>query len=213
MTLISCTENWSAMPATFIEGALLAANANPKSLDADVWLPLLWTGGAEDAPRELPADEKQAILQHFERQYMAFQRGEYQLPSELQWTSERGITEEMQYFAEGFLTVWPYVAEGWESIEVNDGTARMLSGLLMTFMLMLDEAGTWAEMQEAGVSPMPKPTELYAQLPVMLMEVVMAADAELQGARVQQINPYKNVGRNDDCVCGSGEKFKHCCGR
>jgi SEC-C motif len=22
---------------------------------------------------------------------------------------------------------------------------------------------------------------------------------------------YRNAGRNDDCPCGSGRKFKHCC--
>src|SRR3954471_12140918 len=25
------------------------------------------------------------------------------------------------------------------------------------------------------------------------------------------INPFKNVGRNDPCPCGSGKKFKKCC--
>jgi hypothetical protein len=25
------------------------------------------------------------------------------------------------------------------------------------------------------------------------------------------VNPYKNVGRNDPCPCGSGKKFKKCC--
>jgi Protein of unknown function (DUF1186)/SEC-C motif len=32
----------------------------------------------------------------------------------------------------------------------------------------------------------------------------------LWGARTA-INPYKNVGRNDPCPCGSGKKFKKCC--
>lgn len=27
------------------------------------------------------------------------------------------------------------------------------------------------------------------------------------------VNPYKNIGRNDPCPCGSGKKFKKCCGR
>lgn len=26
-------------------------------------------------------------------------------------------------------------------------------------------------------------------------------------------NPYRNVSRNDPCPCGSGKKFKKCCGR
>jgi len=30
--------------------------------------------------------------------------------------------------------------------------------------------------------------------------------------KVQVKNPYKNVGRNDPCPCGSGKKFKHCHG-
>ncbi len=33
--------------------------------------------------------------------------------------------------------------------------------------------------------------------------------AELQGE--QAVNPYKKVGRNDPCPCGSGKKFKKCC--
>lgn len=41
--------------------------------------------------------------------------------------------------------------------------------------------------------------------------------AELHGARppavsTQLSNPYKNVGRNDPCPCGSGKKFKKCHG-
>ena len=26
-------------------------------------------------------------------------------------------------------------------------------------------------------------------------------------------NPYRHVGRNDPCPCGSGKKFKRCCGQ
>jgi hypothetical protein len=31
------------------------------------------------------------------------------------------------------------------------------------------------------------------------------------GAAVTASNPYRNVGRNDPCPCGSGKKFKKCC--
>lgn len=27
------------------------------------------------------------------------------------------------------------------------------------------------------------------------------------------VNPYKNIGRNDPCPCGSGKKYKKCCGK
>lgn len=32
-----------------------------------------------------------------------------------------------------------------------------------------------------------------------------------EGAGAPQRNPYKDVGRNDPCPCGSGKKFKKCC--
>ena len=35
------------------------------------------------------------------------------------------------------------------------------------------------------------------------------AKQELQ--MVAAVNPFKGVGRNDPCPCGSGEKFKKCC--
>jgi SEC-C motif len=36
--------------------------------------------------------------------------------------------------------------------------------------------------------------------------------AEANCARSQRLeNPFKGVGRNDPCPCGSGKKFKKCC--
>ncbi|EWY39490.1 hypothetical protein N825_06705 [Skermanella stibiiresistens SB22] len=40
----------------------------------------------------------------------------------------------------------------------------------------------------------------------------LASPAGLAGQRVAS-NPYRYVGRNDPCPCGSGAKFKKCCGR
>src|SRR5438132_987850 len=37
-------------------------------------------------------------------------------------------------------------------------------------------------------------------------------DREANRARSQRLeNPFKGVGRNDPCPCGSGKKFKKCC--
>jgi hypothetical protein len=37
-------------------------------------------------------------------------------------------------------------------------------------------------------------------------------EAEVNRARSQRLeNPFKGVGRNDPCPCGSGKKFKKCC--
>lgn len=212
--LMTLPDSWEGMPATFIEGALLAANANPKPLEPETWLPVLVTGGVdEDEPVALGNDEKTAILNHFEMQYRYIKAGEYVLPAEVCWDAESGLTEAMSQFAEGFLAVWPFIEPNWAEQPMSDGTMRMLSALITTLMLMLDEQATLAQMEEAGVTGMPEPQALYAQLPLMLSEVVMAADELQQGAAAQAVNPYKETGRNDLCPCGSGKKFKQCCGK
>ncbi|AJR09405.1 putative preprotein translocase SecA [Photobacterium gaetbulicola Gung47] len=202
------------MPATFIEGALLAANANPKPLAPEIWLPVLITGGIdEDEPVALEQDDKMSVLNHFELQYRHIKAGEYSLPEAVSFEHAGELTEAMQQFAEGFLAVWPHIEPNWAEQPLTDGTVRMLSALITTLMLMLDEENTLAQMQEAGVTGMPAPAELYAQLPLMLTEVVMAADDLQQGNAAQAVNPYKETGRNDLCPCGSGKKFKQCCGK
>jgi uncharacterized protein YecA (UPF0149 family) len=35
----------------------------------------------------------------------------------------------------------------------------------------------------------------------------------IQNEAKQQPDAVKKVGRNDPCPCGSGKKYKHCCGR
>ncbi|GJE47401.1 hypothetical protein GOFOIKOB_0424 [Methylobacterium tardum] len=44
-----------------------------------------------------------------------------------------------------------------------------------------------------------------------LDDPVEALDWTEEGAGEPQRNPFKDVGRNDPCPCGSGKKFKKCC--
>ena len=44
-----------------------------------------------------------------------------------------------------------------------------------------------------------------------LDDPVEALDWAEEGAGEPQRNPFKDVGRNDPCPCGSGKKFKKCC--
>ena len=46
---------------------------------------------------------------------------------------------------------------------------------------------------------------------VRVVAVSEAAQAVAEKAKPVRTGP--KVGRNDPCPCGSGKKFKHCCGR
>jgi preprotein translocase subunit SecA len=58
---------------------------------------------------------------------------------------------------------------------------------------------------EAGASPAAGPARNKTS------DIVTEAAAAMEKAKPVRAGP--KVGRNDPCPCGSGKKFKHCCGR
>ena len=47
---------------------------------------------------------------------------------------------------------------------------------------------------------------------LMNLKVVTEQKEESKKSMVDQIKSGKKIGRNEPCSCGSGKKFKHCCG-
>ena len=58
--------------------------------------------------------------------------------------------------------------------------------------------------EEASVPESERAANMLAQL---------AADIDGNGGKTQEKSPSLKVGRNDPCPCGSGKKYKRCCGR
>ena len=46
------------------------------------------------------------------------------------------------------------------------------------------------------------------------LEIVEASEEKenIKPSKIDPINTGKKIGRNEPCVCGSGKKYKHCCG-
>lgn len=202
MQLMTLPTNWQQDSSMFIEGVLLASNLASKPLDPEHWL--VTTLG------EHALEHKAVFIEHINKQHNLLQRSEYVL-SEL--VSQNGLTDLdlLADFAEGFMTLWPTIEMQWQDIELGDGTVRMLQALLTTFMLAIDEEQTQAQMRAAGIETPPSVMDFIDQLDVMVMEVSLAADEAMLGAKAQSVNPFKDIGRNDPCPCQSGKKFKQCC--
>jgi len=47
---------------------------------------------------------------------------------------------------------------------------------------------------------------------LMNLKVITEQQEENKKSMVDQIKSGKKIGRNEPCSCGSGKKFKHCCG-
>ncbi|WP_413112030.1 YecA family protein [Thaumasiovibrio sp. DFM-14] len=188
---------WNAVTPLMLEGACLAANCNPRPCPPETWLAPLW----ENLPPKAVVDE---ISEHFQRQFGLIQRGEYV------WCvdDKQGLLE----LAHGFLAVWSVIEPTWQAVAVPDAILSVLSNVHLGMYLAVDEVETLAQMSHAGVDELPNVDVMLASLPMLLPELVLAADELHQGSKAVAINPYKDVGRNDACPCGSGRKFKQCCG-
>ncbi|GAK87675.1 protein export cytoplasm protein SecA ATPase RNA helicase [Vibrio ponticus] len=200
--LISLAELQCQESQMFIEGVTLAANLATKPLQPEAWLEQVFADSAEQLNKP--------VVGQINHQYSFLKRNEYSL---LALVSGEQQAEKLADFAEGFMTLWPTIEPQWLETETNDGTLRMLQAMLTTFMLAIDEEQTQAQMQQAGIETPPALADLIEQIDLMINEVAQAADAALVGNKGQSVNPYKEVGRNDPCTCGSGKKFKQCCGK
>ncbi|CAH0539408.1 YecA family protein [Vibrio marisflavi] len=187
----------------FIEGLVLASNFATKPLAPESWLASLFGN-------EASVTIKDEVVGQINKQYVQLQSNSYQVADIIDVKSQ---PEQLSQFAEGFMTLWPLIEQQWQQEQINDGALRMMQALLTTFMLALDEEKTREQMKQVGYEAPPELKDLLPQLDVMISEVAMAADELMTGNKSQQVNPYKDVGRNDVCVCGSGEKFKQCCGK
>jgi uncharacterized protein len=196
MKLIELADDWQGESACFLEGAVLAANMAVKPLAPESWCENVGVDKAEVSGLLVP---------HINQQHVALMRGEYSLKS----LDDEALAD----LGEGFMTVWPVVEQQYQEVALGDGSQRMLQALLTTFMLAIDEEQTRTQMQQAGIDQPPMLAELRPQLDLMLSEAAQAADEQMVGGKSQALNPYKETGRNDACPCGSGKKFKQCCGR
>ncbi|MDN2483636.1 SEC-C metal-binding domain-containing protein [Vibrio agarivorans] len=202
-SLINLSEIPTQESPWFVEGAVLAANFTMKPLDPATWVGQLF---GEEA-----LGHKGEFEQQINAQYAALKTQSYSL---LELLEQSDVKEEcLSDFSEGFMNLWPTVEEQWQEKQPSDGTIRMLQAYLTTMMLAIDEQATHEQMQQAGIEDLPQLDDFYDQLDIMIAEIAMAADAEMVGDKAQSFNPYKEVGRNSQCPCGSGKKFKQCCGR
>ncbi len=55
--------------------------------------------------------------------------------------------------------------------------------------------------------------EKKAERERMKREIVSSDDAPLPDTPIEQARSGEAIGRNDPCSCGSGKKYKKCCGK
>jgi uncharacterized protein len=211
--LLSGATPETAMPFGVLDGYLTAIALNPDLIPPSRWMPWVWDMQAGEATPEFEsiAQAEQVmglLMRHYNNVLAAVNAGEPD-PVFMQGMND-GVTV-VEPWATGFMGGVTLFAEPWW-----EEVLQKQPDLLSLFLLFgSDEGGKI-------IGDLPEDAEdLKSQAPHALMPALedlcdYFAPLRLEAARAR-IETHRRttpkVGRNDPCPCGSGRKFKKCCGR
>jgi len=202
------------MTLDMLDGFLHALAIGPETVMPSQWLPKVW--GRDDGGLLPPVDELDEanhllglVMRHFNSIVWDFEQNPVVLRP--MWTTTRfdfGEFEDAEMWAYGFTEAVKLNPAAWEPLFKHPAGQRWYRPI---HVLGAEEASPEVE----ALTRTPAQREaLTRQIETSLREIhafwlpVRQAVAERQTAQRMSTK----VGRNDPCPCGSGKKFKKCCG-
>jgi uncharacterized protein len=205
-----------SMMLSELDGFLTGIAIGPELIRPSEWLPLIW-GGA--APEFADLDEANAILGSLMARYNEILRDiADDALAPVFWADRNGTIIAMEW-AEGFLQAIMLRAEAWEPLFKSRRDGKLLFPILS---LCCDKNGD----SLLGL-PLEAGDRIVAQAPELIPGCVIGIAIYWRHRGPRQVSMSVNagsrrsepssaatkVGRNDPCPCGSGNKFKRCCGQ
>lgn len=196
-----------------LDGFLTGIIIGPELVPPSEWLPVIWGGGT---PEFIGDDEAGAVRDAILARYheIALQIADEKCEP-LFWADQDGSPIAFAW-AEGFLQAIMLRVEAWEKLFKSEHVACLLPILA----LCSDEAG-----QSLLGLPPEQDEGLVQEVSDIIPECVIEIAAFWRGRSRRQIplspmaalttEPTRmtiKAGRNEPCPCGSGKKFKKCCG-
>jgi len=204
------------MPMTLseLDGYVTGVLACPEMIPPSEWLPQVWgeTGEAEFADQKAAEETIGAVMAHYNSVAEAMTRSLWIEPIyEVDINSDETLWEP---WVDGYTRAMGLRPDAWERLldQADDETRNT-----MIFLMALQDIYTGkSKFTEDEID------EIDIEAPDLIPNCVATI---LQQARPELVNtvaanfpgmPHKAAarpGRNDPCPCGSGRKYKLCCGR
>lgn len=202
------------MSLSELDGFLTGLLACPELIPPSEWLPQVWseTGEAQLADQQAAEETIGAVMAHYNSVAAAITTSLWIQPIyEVDQNSAETLWES---WVAGFTQAMILKPDPWEDL-MNRADEETQSSL--TFLLAL---------QDINLGTSPFPDEVIDQIdqeapdliPNCVSTILHQSRPELAGKVPANLPdmPHKAAprpGRNDPCSCGSGRKYKFCCGR
>ena len=186
-----------------LDGFIAALWLLPEEPKAEAWVPYVF-GWGKDAEFVADADLVKLVSDHYSGVGYELRSGTYQPVYMI------GDDEEVDWapWIDGFAAVvglYPDAFQAVVSAETEAGEALRMLVALAGVAMGDDEVA-----EEMGAEAI---AELSQAAPDLIPECLYTVyDARLEASGALQPRTVTATGRNDPCPCGSGKKFKKCCG-
>lgn len=203
------------MDLEMLDGFLVGLAIGPDDTATEQWLPEVFGGNLPDnldpAIRDLIIRHAESVAACFAAPAREKQSDDEPLYYPLVLQDESGDDNWMdtlgQYWASGFRAAILLREDDWTDAMDED---EEMSDIVCDIMAL--EIGRHPERTSEVLNRKAR-EERVDELP-WLVEGVLTCWLERKYGRVETVvNDGPKIGRNDPCPCGSGKKYKNCCGR
>jgi uncharacterized protein len=208
--LLSDRSPEDAMTMDTLHGYLTAIAIGPETIMPAEWLPQVWGQDGKDAPKWKNAKEEERILNLIMR-FM----NEVLVTFEVAPKEFEPLYCEHEHDGATLIDAEAWCWGFWEGMELRAGSwdpifASELAPLMRPIYLLGADEIEEEELPEVedAVKAHKLALEIEANLPSIYRFWVPLRKAAVQTLRRDE----PKTGRNDDCPCGSGKKYKKCCG-
>jgi uncharacterized protein len=187
-----------------LHGFLTAVLCLPELLMPSQWLPVIWDGAEPDFETEQQAQEiMELILRLYNEIAVTLMEQRPYTPMMAEETLDDGRTEfDAHGWCHGFVQGMQLAPAVWDDEAINDALLPMI---ILSEMIKGDPTiDTILQQPESSAA-------LADAIPQAVSVIYNHFPLQRTGARPRR-HPSAKVGRNEPCPCGSGKKYKLCCG-
>ncbi len=187
-----------------LDGFLTGLACGPESVAPAEWMPRIWGDEPRFADEQQRLEMESAILRLYAEIVQTLQAGEWTI-APIFWQAPDGV-EVADDWCEGFLDAIHLRVDAWEPLFTHRRESEMLMPILIHC--------TTSDGEPYIPSELTHDEEFMAEMPDLIAHAVDRINVfwRERELRPEPIRSSPRVGRNDPCPCGTGKKFKRCCG-
>ncbi len=214
-----------------LSGLLLAVASAPDFIPPSEWMELIYTS---DEPPALPdAASATVFMGHLMGHWnhwtgaLGTEDEVLQLPAEYRLV-DGNPTEAYSRFCRGLVMGYGWLEQDWselidalEDTKAEEELSAMFGATLISAMVIADPELPTRELEEGPEGEeVPDFPDLSLAAELLPGGLKLLGALGLEAGRMREdadygdepvVNPFREVGRNDPCPCGSGRKYKKCC--